>query len=89
MKSLRFIRKTFVYRDIPSSGVMCLLSIIRYHKGCRFRPFIACLPVNRRKNLSIRFGERGGNGGITYANRSVYLVELEKIPPSGHLTYKE
>lgn len=33
MKSLNFIRKTFVYRDIPSAGVMCLLSIIKYHKG--------------------------------------------------------
>lgn len=33
MKSLNFIRRTFVYRDIPSAGVMCLLSIIRYHKG--------------------------------------------------------
>lgn len=33
MKAFNFIRKTFVFRDIPSSGVMCLLSIIKYHKG--------------------------------------------------------
>lgn len=33
MKSFNFIRNTFVFRDIPSTGVMCLLSIIKYHKG--------------------------------------------------------
>lgn len=33
MKILNFIRKTFVFQGIPSSGVMCLLSIIKYHKG--------------------------------------------------------
>ena len=47
MKSLRFIRKTFVYRDIPSSGVMCLLSIIRYHKGA-VDSAVYCQPASQQ-----------------------------------------
>jgi len=40
MKSLNFIRKTFVFRDIPSAGILCLLSIIKYHKGYRDPAFL-------------------------------------------------
>ena len=81
MKSLRFIRKTFVYRDIPSSGVMCLLSIIRYHKGAvdSARLLPACQSTDGRTflsdlaNVAETVGLRTQTGASTLSN-------LKKFP---------
>lgn len=74
MKSLNFIRKTFVYRDISSTGVMCLLSIIKYHKGYEDPAYLlsACQTVDGMTLLSdlakvaetIGFSTKTGNSTL-------------------------
>ena len=74
MKSFSFIQKTFVYRDIPSAGVMCLLSIIRYHRGYEDRSYLlsACETSNGITLLSdlakvaetIGFSTQTGNSTV-------------------------
>lgn len=81
MKSLHFIRRTFVYRDIPSSGLMCLLSIVRYHKGDEdpVRLLSGSQPTNGVTRLSDlvkvaeTIGFRTKTGGSTVEN-------LKKFP---------
>lgn len=81
MKSLNFIRKTFVYRDISSTGVMCLLSIIKYHKGYESSAYLSsvCQTANGITLLSNLAKAAEAIGLSTKAGNST-VENLKKFP---------
>ena len=86
MKSFNFIRKTFVYRDIPSAGIMCLLSIIKYHKGYKDPAYLlsASETTNEITTLSglakaaeaIGFSTKSGNSTLDNLKKFPHPVIL-------------
>lgn len=81
MKSFNFIRKTFVYRDIPSAGVMSLLSIIKYHKGCEDTAYLlaACKTPNGITLLS-DLAKASETIGLSTKTGNSTVENLKKFP---------
>ncbi|WP_085536915.1 cysteine peptidase family C39 domain-containing protein [Massilibacteroides vaginae] len=81
MKSFNFIRKTFVFRDIPSSGVMCLLSIIKYHKGYKDPAYL--LSASKTTNgitLLSDLAKAAETIGLSTKTGSSTIDNLKKFP---------
>lgn len=81
MKSFNFIRKTFVFRDIPSAGVMCLFSIIKYHRGYENPAYLlsACKTMDGASSLS-GLAKAAEMIGLSTITGNSTLENLKKFP---------